>query len=69
MSQFELYGSSGCPYTAEMRDWLDWRQVEYVEYDVDADTLRQNLRELLDKLTENGLLAIIPSDVGSASTI
>jgi hypothetical protein len=39
------------------------------EYDVDADTLRQNLRELLHKLTENGLLAIIPSDVGSASTI
>lgn len=39
------------------------------EYDIDADTLRQNLGELLEKLTENGLLTIIPSNVGADSTI
>lgn len=39
------------------------------EYDVDPDTLRQNLGELLEKLTENGLLTIIPSNVGADSTI
>ena len=38
MAQFELYGSSACPYTAEMREWLEWRRVEFVEYDVDADS-------------------------------
>jgi hypothetical protein len=39
------------------------------EYDVDAETLRQNLTELLEKLTENGLLTLTPSDVGTPSTI
>jgi hypothetical protein len=39
------------------------------EYDVDAETLRQNLGELLEKLTKNGLLTIIPSNVGADSTI
>jgi hypothetical protein len=39
------------------------------EYDVEADTLRENLSELLDKLTENGLLTLTSSDVGTASTI
>jgi glutaredoxin len=34
---FELFGSSACPYTAEMRESLEWRRVEFVEYDVDAD--------------------------------
>ena len=39
------------------------------EYDVDASTLRQNLAELLEQLTENGLLTLTPSDVGTAPTI
>jgi hypothetical protein len=39
------------------------------EYDVDGETLRDNLSELLEKLTENGLLHLIPSDVGTASTL
>lgn len=33
----ELYGTKSCPYTAELRDDLIWRGVEFVEYDVDAD--------------------------------
>ena len=37
MAQFELFGSASCPYTAEMREWLEFRRVEFAEYDVDAD--------------------------------
>ena len=39
------------------------------EYDVDAQTLREHLSELLEKLAGNGLLIITSSDVGTASTI
>jgi glutaredoxin len=37
MAKLELYGSSGCPYTQEMREWLEWHEKEFVEYDVDSD--------------------------------
>lgn len=33
----ELYGTRTCPYTAELRADLEWRRVDFVEYDVDAD--------------------------------
>jgi glutaredoxin len=33
----ELYGTPACPYTAELREELDWQGREYVEYDVDRD--------------------------------
>ena len=33
----ELYGAAGCSYTREMREWLEWRNREFDEYDVDAD--------------------------------
>ena len=47
MAQFELYGSGGCPYTAEMREWLEWRRQDFVEFDVDADpTARARMRAL-----------------------
>jgi hypothetical protein len=39
------------------------------EYDVDAATLRENLVELLEKLTKNGLLKLTPVDAGTTSTI
>jgi len=35
--KYELYGTSRCPYTSEMRDWLELRKLEFVEYDVEAD--------------------------------
>ena len=44
-------------------------QQLYDEYDVDAETLRQNLTELLEKLTDNGLLTMTSSDVGTAPAI
>lgn len=33
----ELYGTSSCPYTAQLRDDLIWRNVAFVEYDVERD--------------------------------
>ena len=35
--RYELYGTSTCPYTREMRDWLELRGSEFTEYDVDRD--------------------------------
>ena len=47
MARFELYGTARCPYTQEMRDWLEWRKYEFVEYDVEADAeARQRMRTL-----------------------
>jgi glutaredoxin 3 len=32
-----LYTAPGCPHCAEAREDLEWRGVEFVEYDVEAD--------------------------------
>lgn len=37
MPQTELYGTASCPYTQEMREWLEWKRRDFVEYDVEAD--------------------------------
>ena len=37
MAEFELYGTGSCPYTLEMREWLEWKGHQYVEYDVERD--------------------------------
>ncbi len=33
----ELYGTSTCPYTQDMREWLEWNRREFEEFDVEAD--------------------------------
>lgn len=37
MAKLEIFGSAGCPHTREMREWLEWRGEEFVEYDVESD--------------------------------
>ena len=37
MAKVELFGAKSCPYTQEMREWLEWRGREFVEYDVQRD--------------------------------
>ena len=37
MPSFELYGTLGCPYTREMREWLEWKGLEFTEFDVELD--------------------------------
>ena len=45
MRVFELYGTSTCPYTRDMREWLEMRGLDFVEYDVEADqAARERLR-------------------------
>jgi mycoredoxin len=33
----ELFGTRSCPYTAELRQELEWDDKTFVEFDVDAD--------------------------------
>jgi mycoredoxin len=33
----ELYGTSSCPYTSDLREHLVWNRVVFAEYDVEAD--------------------------------
>lgn len=47
MARLELYGTKRCPYTEEMRDWLQWLGHDFVEYDVDVDVAaRRRMRDL-----------------------
>jgi hypothetical protein len=39
------------------------------EYEVEPDVLRSHLTQLLSGLVENGLLQVLPADVGTTSTI
>ncbi|MGA9883297.1 MAG: Uxx-star family glutaredoxin-like (seleno)protein [Candidatus Acidiferrales bacterium] len=38
MAKYELFGTRGCPYTRDLRDWLEWEGLEFAEYDVEADS-------------------------------
>ncbi len=47
MARIELFGSAGCEHTQTMREWLEWRGVAFVEYDVAVDpAARMRLRTL-----------------------
>jgi glutaredoxin len=47
VARLELFGTASCPYTQEMRQWLEFRGREFVEYDVEADAqAREKLRFL-----------------------
>lgn len=37
MASLELFGTSRCPHTQELRDWLEWQRCAFVEYDVESD--------------------------------
>jgi glutaredoxin len=37
MAKLELYGTARCPYTQDLREWLEWNGREFLEYDVEAD--------------------------------
>jgi glutaredoxin len=47
VARLELFGAARCPYTQEMREWLEWKRSDFVEYDVEADVAaRQRMREV-----------------------
>jgi mycoredoxin len=37
MPKYELFGTESCPYTRELREWLEWKGYEYLEYDVETN--------------------------------
>jgi glutaredoxin len=37
MPNLELFGTRSCPYTSEMREWLEWKGTDFTEYDVETD--------------------------------
>lgn len=39
------------------------------EFDVEPQLLRDNLTDLLERLVENGLLQVLPPDVGKATPV
>ena len=47
MKHVELYGTSGCPYTRDMREWLELRGADFIEYDVETDRVaRERMRRV-----------------------
>jgi glutaredoxin 3 len=45
VTKLELFGTASCPYTQEMREWLEWRGRDFVEYDVEHDdAARERMR-------------------------
>lgn len=48
MPKLELFGTASCPYTSELREWLEWKGSEFIEYDVEADAnARQRMHQIL----------------------
>ncbi len=47
MADFELFGAASCPFTQELRDWLDWKGRDFIEYDVEADAGALNRMQTL----------------------
>ncbi len=39
MARYELFGTAACAWTREMREWLEWQGHEFVEYDVEIDSV------------------------------
>jgi len=37
MKPIELYTTVGCPYSEAVREDLEWRGIDFVEYDVEKD--------------------------------
>ncbi len=52
----ELYGTRSCPYTAQLRDDLEFRGREFVEYDVEDDP--DALARLVE-LTRGGAVPVL----------
>lgn len=52
MTKLELFGAASCPYTQEMREWLEWRGRDFVEYDVERDhAARARMRDLANHVS------------------
>jgi glutaredoxin 3 len=61
VTPIELYTTYGCPYSEAAREDLEWRGVDFVEYDVEKDL--QALRRMLE-LTGGTRTVPVISDEG-----
>jgi glutaredoxin 3 len=66
LPRVELYGSVNCPYTAELREHLEWQRQAFIEYDVEADPMALGrLQQLtggnraVPVLVENGVVKTV----------
>jgi glutaredoxin 3 len=48
LATLELYGSAHCPYTRDLRDWLEWTRRDFREYDVETDPEANTRMRLLN---------------------
>jgi glutaredoxin 3 len=56
----ELYGTARCPYTAQLREDLQWRRQAFVEYDVESDP--QALQRMLEISGGNRTVPLLAQD-------
>ena len=66
MASFELYGTSGCPYTREMREWLELKGCDFEEFDVESDPLA--LRRMMEFSGGQRMVPMLVAD-GAVSQI
>jgi mycoredoxin len=59
MAKLELFGAASCPHTREMREWLEWRGSDFVEYDVERD--REALARMC-RLTGRRIVPVLVED-------
>ncbi|MGB3635781.1 MAG: glutaredoxin [Rubrobacteraceae bacterium] len=62
----ELYTSSGCTYSDTAREDLEWRGVDFVEYDVEQDA---EARERMLELTGGNRTVPVISEEGKPPRI
>ncbi len=56
----ELYTTAGCPYSEEAREDLEWRGVDFVEYDVEKD--REALGRMLELTGGNRMVPVVAEE-------
>lgn len=60
MPTTELYGTASCPYTGEMREWLEWNGRDFIEYDVDVDA--KALKRMRDATGGQRIVPVLMED-------
>ncbi len=56
-TDLELFGARSCPYTAELREELEWRRQESVEHEVEEDEVA--LRRMLELTGGNRMVPVL----------
>jgi len=56
----ELYSTAGCPYSDDAREDLEWRGVDFVEYDVERD--RDAYERMLELTGGNRTVPVISEE-------